>query len=60
MKDKLDIEEVESFANVKITARLDQDQYVVLVACMAEWCDDHPDQPRAIRTLESIDFIRTA
>jgi hypothetical protein len=52
------IEELESFANVSIAARLDSDQYAVLVTCMAQWTDEHPDEAEAIQTLKSIEFVR--
>lgn len=58
MDEEFDISEVEMHANFQAIARLDVDQYTVLVTCMNQWVEEHPGETEAIQTLKSIEFVR--
>lgn len=55
------MESMEYFANFQAEAKLDADQYAMLVAAMTDWCKMHQDDPEAqegIQLLKSIEFKR--
>jgi hypothetical protein len=56
------IDKLEDIANQEFTIKLTQDQAATMLAVHLDWVESHQDRPEAqdaIRTLKSINVVRT-